>query len=329
MNNRKKIVLLIVLGFSILAMTIAFAALSTSLRISGTASVPNTSWNIHFRSWAVDTASTVTYGGNTHQNTAVYPSINELTQTVSVANSTKVEGLNIILYQPGDYAKYTFQIINEGTIDASLDNFQKNLTCASGEDCSHISYTVTCSDSVNGINNLLEIGSALPSNGIAYCSLEVKYTDQTNQNSGSAGSVQTYTQSAAHATLDATWSYSQYKNYFEYQTYYGTSSSQPSSKIYLRTNKSTGDKEVCGNFINGTVCMTWSSTGYELSGGYPAAKFSEMENAGATCNSYEFNTACFDSDNDLHCGIGTNGEVYCGILNHECHLQPNTVPYCY
>ena len=210
--DSKKTVLLIVLGFGITAMTIAFAALSTNLRISGTASVPSTTWNIHFQNWAVDTASTVTVGSNIQQNTAVYPSISTLENSMSLKpNVTKVENIDVTLYQPGDYAKYTFQIINEGSIDASLDNFEKALTCASGEDCSHISYTVECTDLPNsGGNNVLIGHPTLAKNGgLAYCTLEVKYLDQTNQNSNSAGSVQTYNQSAAHATLNATWVYVQ------------------------------------------------------------------------------------------------------------------------
>ena len=207
MNTKTKNILLIVLGVAVIGMTVAFAALSSQLKIEGTASVPNTSWNIHFQEWDDNTNETVTYGGNEHANTAVYPSAESLTKTLS-PNITKVEGLNVTLYQPGDYASYTFQIINEGSIDASLDSFDKNLTCASGNDCSHLSYTVECVDSQN--NNVLTGNPTLPKNGgLAYCTLTVTYTDQTNQNSGTAGQNQVYTQSAASAELDATWVYVQ------------------------------------------------------------------------------------------------------------------------
>ena len=207
MNTKTKNILLIVLGVAVVGMTVAFAALSSQLKIQGTASVPNVNWNIHFQNWDDNTEDTVTYGGNTHQNTAVFPAASTLTKTLS-PNITKVDGLNVTLYQPGDYASYTFEIINEGTIDASLDNFTHNLTCASGNDCSHLSYTVECVDSQN--NNVLTGNPTLAKNGgLAYCTLTVTYTDQTNQNSGTAGSNQVYTQSAASATLDATWVYVQ------------------------------------------------------------------------------------------------------------------------
>ena len=299
MNNKKN-VLLAVLIVGIVAMTVAFAALSTNLRISGTASVPSTTWNIHFQNWALDTASTVTEGGITHQNTAEYPTVAQLSQTLS-PNITKVDDLDVTLYQPGDYAKYTFQIINEGSIDASLDTFTHNLTCASGNDCSHLSYTVECVDS-NSNNVLIGHPTLTKNGGLAYCTLQVKYLDQTNQNTNTAGSVQTYTRSAAHATLDATWVYVQkvdsqaqsgsgsgnqepvtpsnpYETTFDgnYVAYYWIgdsegyeeSNNENYSGWYTTLNPESNiylrtdgtTNETCGVFESGTVCATSDENG--------------------------------------------------------------------
>ena len=202
----KKNALLVILGVGVVAITVAFAAFSSNLIINGTASVPDVSWNIHFQNWTNNTLGTA----NGHTNTAVYPQVSQLTQSISVANSTKVEGINVTLNQPGDYVSYKFQIINEGSIDASLSNFSHNLTCASGNDCSHLSYEVECTDNENGGNNVLVTNSTLAKDGgLAYCTLTVTYTDTINQNSGNAGSNQVYEKSAASATLDATWVYIQ------------------------------------------------------------------------------------------------------------------------
>ena len=201
-NLQRKTSLVIVLVVTIVAITVAFAALSSQLKIQGTASVPNVRWNIHFQNWALDTSGTV----DGHQNTAVYPQVNQLTQTISVANSTKVEGINVTLKQPGDYVKYTFQIINEGTIDATLDNFVRDFDCAAGNNCDHIVYTIECKDAND--NNVLVGNPTLAKNGgLAYCSLEVKYDDQTNNHT--AGENQVYTQAAATVTIGATWTYIQ------------------------------------------------------------------------------------------------------------------------
>ena len=212
MNNKKN-VLLIVLGLGIVAMTIAFAALSTNLRISGTASVPNTNWNIHFASWALDTASTVTVGSNTQQNTAVYPTVAQLQQSLA-PNVTLVEGLNITLYQPNDYAKYTFDIVNDGTIDASLDNFTHTMTCESGKNCDFLEYTVECKDAqLNTVTN----GYVLPHGQSVSCYLQLKFkdVDNTAKNDNQANNLQAsvvngvYTQEATSATLAANWSWIQ------------------------------------------------------------------------------------------------------------------------
>ena len=302
MENKKNVILAVLI-VGVVAMTVAFAALSTNLNISGTASVSDTTWNIHFQNWALDTEETVTEGGVTHQNTAEYPSVNQLSQTVSVANSTKVENLNVTLKQPGDYVKYTFQIINEGSIDASLNNFTHNMTCESGKTCNHLTYTVECKDSQE--NNVLTQYSTLYKNGgLAYCTLQVKYNEQTNTGNT------VYTQESVTATLSANWQYIQkvdnnsgnsgsggnepvtpinsYEttfsgSYIAYQWYDVTTlgyeeagnnwytTLNQDSHAYLRTTGSL--PELCGVFgsgQSGTVCMTSSyyNSSYSSAGSY-------------------------------------------------------------
>ena len=214
MSNNSKNIMLGVLAVGVIAMTVAFAALSTNLRINGTASVPNTNWNIHFSGWALDTASTVTEGGVTHQNTASYPTVAQLTQSLS-PNVTLVEGLNITLYQPGDYAKYTFNIVNDGTIDAQLDNFTHTMTCESGKNCDFLEYTVECKDSQ--LNTVTQ-NTVLPKNGGSVsCYLQLKFKDVDNlgANTNQANNLQAsivngvYTQEATSATLAANWIWGQ------------------------------------------------------------------------------------------------------------------------
>lgn len=333
MNSNSKNIMLGVLAVGVIAMTVAFAALSTNLRINGTASVPNVSWNIHFQNWQLDTENTVTVGGVTHQNTAEYPTVNELTQTISVANSTRVDGLNVSLYQPGDYVKYKFQIINEGTIDAELDNFSHNLTCASGNDCSHMSYEVLCNDAVSGGNNVLVAHSKLPKNGgLAYCTLEVKYNDYTNDNT--SGNNQIYEKSAASATLDATFIYvqdtdsnsqsgeneqgnsggnepvAQWNNFYHYDEpsnrTYQTAALDSSWSTWARENTSTGDKEVCVHSSTGEKCMKY----------YTPAELSEL----ITCNPQNKCTASGDLGERLQaikdlgatCSLTSSG-YYCNV----------------
>ena len=285
MENKKNVILAILI-VGVISMTIAFAALSTNLSINGTADVASTTWNIHFQNWALDTAGTVTEGGVTHQNTADYPSVNQLSQTVSVANSTKVENLNVTLKQPGDYVKYTFEIINEGSIEASLNNFTHNMTCESGKTCNHLTYTVECKDSQE--NNVLTQYSTLYKNGgLAYCTLQVKYNEQTNTGNT------VYTQEAVSATLSANWQYIQkvdnnsgnsgnqepvtpsnpnettFNGNYTY-TSSGVFESNGYGFVPVEFNnewnvflRNDGTKnETCNVFPTGTVCLTNNTNGY-------------------------------------------------------------------
>ena len=172
MNNQKKTVLLITLVVGVIAMTVAFAALSTRLSINGTASVPNVSWNIHFVTpWQLDTESTV----NGHNNTAEYPSVSQLQNSLST-NTTLVEGLNVTLKQPGDYVKYKFQIINEGTIDAELNSFSAPMTCTVGNNCDEVINYEVSGDKIQSVimlpgytHNIINLSDTQDLVTVMYC----------------------------------------------------------------------------------------------------------------------------------------------------------------
>ena len=199
MKENTKNVLLGVLIVGLVAMTVAYAALSTTLRISGTASVPAVSWDIHFANWQL--VATNSTAGATFQNTAVATPVANLTQS----NGTKVEGINVALYQPGDNVRYTFNIVNAGTIDAKLSGITAKLgstenTTQAAIDDGVIVYDVTCTNDT----------PLLANNGTASCTLDIKYKeDIVNQNQNQAGSDQTYTQAAKNVNFEASWVYVQ------------------------------------------------------------------------------------------------------------------------
>ena len=334
----KKNIILILLVIGVVAMTVAYASLSTRLNISGTAQIASTTWNIHFDNWAVDTSDTITVGTNTQRNTAVYPTVNELTKKLD-PNITKVDGLDITLNQPNDYAKYTFEIVNSGSVNASLDNFEKNLTCSSGSDCSHIEYEIKCFESNTRTGNeVTSVGSLLASGERVYCYLEVKYKNENNQNQNQAGSVQTYNKNAVTASITANWQYVQEKMYFSYVTPDGTSTMEPESAIfYLKTNIATNQSEVCGVYSGGTVCLenagnryseygTSDGNGYIVTG-YSAEKKAEMEAKGATCR--VTNIAVYCDEDNLTCSLDNYGNVNCSSTPHGCSVGRYGSTNCY
>ena len=167
MNEEKKSILLIVLIVILVSMTIAYAALSTTLSIAGTAQVSQTTWDIHFANFENESPATTSLG---ETNTGVLKSV--------TTNATKIENLKVDLKKPGDKIVYTFDIINSGTVDAKLSLFNKTITCESDNTCSYATYTVTCLDENN--QNALVQGSYLQKNKSINCTLTIKYNEDAS-----------------------------------------------------------------------------------------------------------------------------------------------------
>ena len=197
-KNRKNI-LLIILILGVLVMTISYAAFTTKLNIIGTANTTAVNWNIHFRNWQKIEITTV----DGHTNKAEYPQVSELTMS-DTSNVTKVEGINVTLNEPKDIARYNFEIINEGSIDAKLDNFTSNLSPNSEA----IGYQVKCFESNTREGTEITTDSVLAPNGVAYCFIEVKLNDATN-GTQVAGTNQIYVQSPVSISVNASWTWVQ------------------------------------------------------------------------------------------------------------------------
>ena len=206
MSEKTKNVMLGVLIVGLVAMTVAYAALSTTLRISGTASIEsNVTWDVHFANWQkYDGASGLASTVLNQQNTST-------ASTPTVTHGTAVDGLQITLKQPGDNIKYEFDIVNAGTIDAKLNgnavislDSAESVTGSTGINDEVITYNVVC-DANQGV--LLK-ASETPNT--THCTLTVKYNESiTNQNQNTPGADQTYTQGQKTVTLGASWNYVQ------------------------------------------------------------------------------------------------------------------------
>ena len=130
-ERRIKTLSIMALIVAVLGLTVAFAALSQTLTITGTASIPNgtSTWNVHF-----DT----TYGVNgvdvsqTSSNGTSYGQHGDIT-----VSGTSISGINAILTKPGESVTYGFQVKNEGNADAKISNFSlPDLVCSSSVDVS-------------------------------------------------------------------------------------------------------------------------------------------------------------------------------------------------
>lgn len=141
MEKERKIKVLSVAALlvAVLGLTVAFAALSQTLTINGSATVNTASWDIHFKN-----LSTPTLTGNAAVTTA--PTID--------TKETTIGNYALKLTKPGDSVTYTFDVENKGTINAKISELVKAAkpTCtgtgaAAAADakiiCDGLTYTLT------------------------------------------------------------------------------------------------------------------------------------------------------------------------------------------
>ena len=207
MENRSKNIMLGVLVVGLLSMTIAYAALSSNLRISGTASVAAATWDIRISNLTKASSTPSLVSGQT--NTASGPA------SVAATNNTGISGLNVTLNQPGDKVVYNFTISNNGTIDAELSSFTSSLTknsasptnISASDIASKFSHSISCSptQATSSSDYLNKSGSDHSSSS---CTLTIAWKEATQANQ-TPGQDQTYTQGAVILDYNAQWVYIQ------------------------------------------------------------------------------------------------------------------------
>ena len=103
-NRKLQLFILLTLVCLVGTMSIAYAVLSTTLNINGTAQVQDASWNVHF------------------DNVQVNPYSVEINPVITDNNKIT---FSADLTTPGDFYKFTVDIVNEGSIDAMIESIAK------------------------------------------------------------------------------------------------------------------------------------------------------------------------------------------------------------
>ena len=208
MSEKSKNILLGVLIVGLVAMTVAYAALSTNLAINGTATVENTKWDIRFENYAVGT-------GNNVDAPTVAAALSGADASV-----TQLSNVDVTLSKPGDKLVYQFDIVNNGTIDARKASFEMSITPQGGTaetatsygtlTTGPVDYTISCPNEPAVLTRLT---------GAAHshtCTLTVEYKSLDNtstvtgrQASQTAGEDQTATIAGGTYTISARWNYTQ------------------------------------------------------------------------------------------------------------------------
>lgn len=120
-ERKIKVLSLVALIVAVLGLTVAFAALSQTLTINGTASVDAANWDVRFESLDGTYNVSPTLSRTPGSTEVLYAENLEISEDGSTANV-----VGVLLGRPGDYATYDFKISNKGTIDAKISNIEEN-----------------------------------------------------------------------------------------------------------------------------------------------------------------------------------------------------------
>jgi hypothetical protein len=122
-----KLLIISILFMLIAGLTVAFAALSTTLNINGTAYLDAAKWGIRFE--------------NLSSPTRVGKATTTGTAKIEESKAAEITGINVSLSIPGDKIVYTVDLVNKGTINAKIDNIEK--TVLTQEQQRYLTFKVT------------------------------------------------------------------------------------------------------------------------------------------------------------------------------------------
>ena len=123
-NIKDRKVLYMILGIvfiSVFTLTVAYAALNAVLDISGRAQVSSAEWNVHFDNVKVINGSVSGDPRITSATTATF---------------------STVLNMPGEFYEFTIDVVNDGSIDAMIENVTKTPTLSS-EQAKYLKYDIT------------------------------------------------------------------------------------------------------------------------------------------------------------------------------------------
>ena len=165
-NNRKVLYGLVALALllSVVGISVGFASMSSTLTINGTTTVVPASWKIKFT--------------NLQQQSITGDAV--VTTAPQITSDTHIGNYAVKLTKPGDSVVYTFDVENEGTLDAQLATYTFATPTITGTgdtaaaDASIVSrnlvYTLTYAD-----GTAISTGATLASEGKASFKLTISY----------------------------------------------------------------------------------------------------------------------------------------------------------
>ena len=351
-NNKTKNIILAVLVIGLVGMTIAYASLTQTLTITNNQATVSSNWRVRFGPTVTTSVGTTINGTTTGAS---------YTQNTPVLDNDRqtIKNLQATFTKPGDYVEVAFTVRNEGNIAAkgsSTTLVLGDLSCEPGTNsgvtqaeantfCGKLTKWVKHSDrttnwtsadtlaaysgsgdypSIDGILRI-EMPSTLESSDLAALSkgsIVVTLGDTTLSFEQDDNPPLTWSQLVGNVTDG-------FDSFKTPTQKYGSSTLPDNEPFWIQQNTSTGDKEVCGVFPSGTVCLikasdrssefTDASNGNVT--GYALQKKTEMESAGASCTVYSMGVTCVGSG--MQCNMKSRGSVSCynSDGSHQCGID--------
>ena len=156
-QSNKKTIAVVVLIIALLGLSVAFAALSTTLTINGRAVVDPDQWKVKFENLSAGTKT----------------GLANITTEATLEGETSIKGYDVILKAPGDSVSYTFDVTNSGEINAKLTSIVKPEPTCTGKATddaqktadatlvsNHLTYTLVYTDTKVAVaeNDTLDAG---------------------------------------------------------------------------------------------------------------------------------------------------------------------------
>ena len=138
---KKKFKGVLILLVLVVALTVGFALLSTTLNINGIAGIRANTWDIHWENVANESGITPISGATINPN------------------DNKEANFEVEFTIPGDYYEFEIDAVNKGTIDGMLKEIKTTLNGDSIENLpDYIGYTITYADGTTPeVNDLLAV----------------------------------------------------------------------------------------------------------------------------------------------------------------------------
>ena len=152
-QRRIKMLSLSAVIVAVLGLTVAFAALSTTLNIKGSAYLDAAKWGIKF------------------QNLSEPSIVGEASdaKTAKIEKDVSINDIKVTLSKPGDSVTYTVDLVNDGDINAKIENIEKtNLT---EEQQKYITFTVKYKEN----DTELKIGDILSKGQVKPLVIKIEY----------------------------------------------------------------------------------------------------------------------------------------------------------